>query len=164
MHLTKLLFSPWQTASSCFPSCYPELQMLGWNYWWCEMKTVGARWRAAGKLCLPGVVALSWPVMPALHWAPSQGSFFTGLHALSPSAGVPWYAQGYIHSGSVLAPLSPGRKACPRRAGHEISLKLQCPGIHLHPKHCTTLPTGTVARWLLVWFSFTGEWNDKGYT
>lgn len=165
MHLTKLLFSPWQTASPSFPSCYPELQMLGWNYRWCEMKTVGAgspgASQRAGKLCLPGAVALSCPLMPALHWSPNAGSFFAGLHTVSPSAGAPWHAQGYIHSGSVLAPLSPGRKA--GRAGHEISLELQCPGIHLHPKHCMTAPTGTVVRWLLIWISFTGEWNGKGY-
>lgn len=80
MQLTKLLFSPWQTVCPSFPSCHPELQMLGWSHWWCEMKRVGTRspgasQRAAGKLCLPGVVALSWPLMPALHWAPSEGSF-----------------------------------------------------------------------------------------
>lgn len=88
MHLTKLLFSSWQTVCPSFPSCHPELQMPGWSHRCCERKRVGAcspgaSQRAAGKLCLPGVVALSghWCQLCTEHQA--EGAFYRFAHRFS---------------------------------------------------------------------------------
>lgn len=97
----------------------------------------------------------------SLHQAPNEGCFFTGLYTLSHSAGVPWYAWGQIHLGSVLTRPSPGRKA--RRAGHETSLKPQYPGYPSPPQapYDTSRVNScqTVAN-----VNFTREQKDEGYS
>lgn len=66
------LFHPATQSSRCRDEITSDVR-------WKQLAS--AHWEPAkgwqgGKLCLPGVVALSWPLMPALHWAPNEESFF----------------------------------------------------------------------------------------